>query len=59
MFKDYRDAMHVQPSLPEIGIHGEDGLPVGSKLGLRRVFGSIVLQRKDLRGRSNQLRGGG
>lgn len=51
MFKDYSDAMHVQPPLPEISIHGEDGFPVGSKLGLRRVFGAIVLQRKDLGGR--------
>lgn len=40
--------MHVQPSLPEVGVHGEDGLPVGSKLGLRGVFGSTVLQRQDL-----------
>lgn len=49
MFKDDCNAMHVQPSLPEVGIHGEDGLPVGSKLGLRRVFGSTVLQRQDLK----------
>lgn len=43
MFKDYSDTMHVQPSLPEIGIHGEDRFPVRSKLGLSWVFGSIVL----------------
>lgn len=48
MFKNNSDAMHVQPSLPEVGIHGEDGLPVGGKLGLRGVFGSTVLQRQDL-----------
>lgn len=48
MFKDDSDAMHVQPSLPEVSVHGEDGLPVGSKLGLRGVFGSAVLQRQDL-----------
>lgn len=48
MFKNNSDAMHVQPSLPEVGIHGEDGLPVGGKLGLRGVFGSAVLQRQDL-----------
>lgn len=44
MFKDDSNVMHVQPSLPEVGIHGEDGLPVGSKLGLRGIFGSTVLQ---------------
>lgn len=48
MFKDDSNTMHVQPSLPEVGVHGEDGLPVGSKLGLRGVFGSAVLQRQDL-----------
>lgn len=48
MFEDDSDAMHVQPSLPEGGVHGEDGLPVGSKLGLRGVFGSTVLQGQDL-----------
>lgn len=48
MFQDNSDAMHVQPSLPEVGIHGEDGLPVGGKLGLRGVFGAAVLQRQHL-----------
>lgn len=48
MFEDDSDAMHVQPSLPEGGVHGEDGLPVGGKLGLRGVFGSTVLQGEDL-----------
>lgn len=48
MFKNNSDAMHVQPSLPEVGIHGEDRLPVGGKLGLRGVFGSTVLQRQNL-----------
>lgn len=48
MFEDDSDAMHVQPSLPEVGVHGEDGLPVGSKLRLRGVFGAAVLQRQDL-----------
>lgn len=48
MFKDDSNAMHVQPSLPEVGIHGENGLPVGSKLGLRRVFGPTVLQGQNL-----------
>lgn len=48
MFKDDGNAMHVQPSLPEVGVHGEDGLPIGRKLGLRGVFGSAVLQRQDL-----------
>lgn len=48
MFKDDSNAVHVQPSLPEVGIHGQDGLPVGRKLGLRGVFGSTVLQRQDL-----------
>ncbi len=50
--------MHVQPSLPEVGIHGEDGLPVGSKLGLRGVFGSTVLQRQDLKKRGDRSVGG-
>lgn len=49
MFKDDSNAMHVQPSLPEGGIHREDGLPVGGKLRLRGVFGSAVLQGQDLR----------
>lgn len=48
--------MHVQPSLPEVGVHGEDGLPVGGKLGLRRVFGSTVLQRQDLEKEIIQLK---
>lgn len=26
--------MHVQPPLPEVGIHGKNGLPVGGKLGM-------------------------
>ena len=44
MFKDDSYTMHMQPSLPEISIHGEDGFPVGSKLGLKGVFGSTMLQ---------------
>lgn len=44
VFKDYRDPVHVQPPLPEVSIHGEDWFPVRGKLGLRRVFGPIVLQ---------------
>lgn len=50
MLEDDCDAMHVQPSLPEVGVHGEDGLPVGGKLGLRGVFGAAVLQGQDLEG---------
>lgn len=48
MFQNDSNAMHVQPSLPEVGIHGKDGLPIGSKLGLRGVFGSTVLQGQNL-----------
>lgn len=51
VFKDDGNTMHVQPSLPEICIHGEDGFPVKRKLGLRRVLWSIVLQWKDLGGK--------
>lgn len=43
VLKDDGNTMHVQPSLPEVGVHGEDGFPVGGELGLSRVFGSIVL----------------
>jgi hypothetical protein len=31
MLQDDTDAVHVQPPLPEVGIHGKDGLPVGGK----------------------------
>lgn len=34
MLQEENDAMHVQPPLPEVGIHGEDRLPVGGKLGM-------------------------
>lgn len=40
--------MHVQPPLPEVGIHGEDRLPVGGKLGMARVR-PAVLQGQHLR----------
>lgn len=36
--------MHVQPPLPEVGIHGKDRLPVGGKLGMAGVR-PTVLQR--------------
>lgn len=53
MFKDDSNAMHVQPSLPEGSVHGKDGLPVRSKLGLRGVFGSTVLQGQNLDKKKN------
>ena len=31
MLQDDGDAVHVEPPLPEVGVHGEDGLPVGGK----------------------------
>lgn len=58
MFEEDGNAMHVQPSLPEVGIHGEDWLPVGGKLGLRGVFGSTVLQGQDLDGKQTAQKGG-
>lgn len=48
MFQDDGDAMHVQPPLPEVSVHGEDGLPVRGELRLRGVFRSTVLQGQDL-----------
>lgn len=56
MFQDNSDAVHVQPSLPEVSVHGEDGLPVGGKLGLRRVFGAAVLQRQHLQNNGYEKR---
>lgn len=44
--EDY--TMHVQPPLPEVGIHGKDRLPVGGKLGMARVR-PTVLQGQHLR----------
>lgn len=48
MLQKENNTMHVQPPLPEVGIHGKDRLPVGGKLGMARVR-SAVLQGQHLR----------
>ncbi len=48
MLQNDSDAMHVQPALPEVGVHGQDGLPVGGKLWLAGVFRATVLEGEDL-----------
>lgn len=48
MFQNDSNAMHVQPALPEVSVHGQDGLPVGGKLRLAGVFRATVLEGEDL-----------
>lgn len=34
MLQDEHQAVHVQPALPRVSVHGQHWLPVGSKLGV-------------------------
>ena len=47
VLQDEHQAMHVQPALPRVRIHGQHRLPVGSKLGMGGV-GATVLKRQHL-----------
>lgn len=42
MLQKENNTMHVQPPLPEVGIHGKDRLPVGGKLGMARVRSTVL-----------------
>ena len=47
VLQDEHQAMHVQPALPRVSVHGQHWLPIGSKLGMGGV-GATVLKRQHL-----------
>lgn len=47
MLQDEHQAVHVQPALPRVSVHGQHWLPVGSKLGVGGVR-ATVLKRQHL-----------
>lgn len=49
VLQDDSNAVHVKPSLPEVGVHGQDRLPVEGKLGLGGVLRAAVLEGENLK----------